>query len=111
MHFAAVDCGQGKAAWACMQAGGVYQWRARQHGDAGDVCLGADCFRLTFLLGAAVELVAMLLALMLYHRTRKLYCRGMGGRAVPQAGECGALADDDPRTDVREPLLRERGAA
>jgi hypothetical protein len=96
-----------------MQAGGVYQWRARLHGDAGDVCLGADCFRLTFLLGTAVELLAMLLALLLYHRTRTLYSsRGERGRALPQAqDECSAPADEDVQTDVREPLLREHGAA
>ena len=58
-----------------MQAGGLYQWRARLHGDMDNVCYGADCFRLTFLIAAALELGVMCLSVVLYWRTRSLYCR------------------------------------
>lgn len=31
--------------WMDAQAGGIYQLQADRHGDDGDVCIGADCFR------------------------------------------------------------------
>lgn len=55
------------------QAGSIYQTHAARHGDDGDVCIGADCFRLTFLVAAALEVVAALLAVVLYCRTSNLY--------------------------------------
>ena len=93
----------------------MYQWRAALHGDAGNVCLGVDCFRLAFVAGAALELGAMLLALALYFRTRALYYSTSGERerAGVQAqvehaiGACEDAAGCE-RMD-REPLLRGQG--
>lgn len=31
--------------WGCMQAGGVYELHGRWHGDEGNQCYGADCYR------------------------------------------------------------------
>ncbi|KAK9904691.1 hypothetical protein WJX75_000633 [Coccomyxa subellipsoidea] len=45
----------GTYALATRLAGGMYQVHAERHGDDGDVCIGADCFRLTFLIAAALE--------------------------------------------------------
>ena len=65
-----------------LQAGGLYQWKARLHGDMENVCYGADCFRFTFLIAAAVELGAMCLSFILYCRTRSLYPR----KPLPASG-------------------------
>ncbi|CAK0787583.1 hypothetical protein CVIRNUC_010805 [Coccomyxa viridis] len=63
----------GTYAFATRLAGGVYQQHGRWHGDEESECVGSDCYRLTFIVGACTEALAMLLAVVLYYRTRVLY--------------------------------------
>ena len=82
------------------QAGGLYQWRARLHGDTENLCFGADCFRLTFLIAAALELGVMCLSFVLYCRTRSLYHRKVTRASALREAE-GEV--DDPTLPGREP--------
>ncbi|KAK9838163.1 hypothetical protein WJX81_005591 [Elliptochloris bilobata] len=61
-------------------AGTLYERAAVLHSDPDNVCLGADCFRGTFLAAALVELCAAGLAAALFWRTRR---RGNNGRGTP----------------------------
>ncbi|CAL8464603.1 g4138 [Coccomyxa elongata] len=87
----------GTYALATRLAGGIYQLQAERHGDDGDVCIGADCFRSTFVIAAGLEMGAAVLALILYCRTSQLY----GGRRAGALNDNGRIALVD---EIREAL-------
>ncbi len=43
--FLVCACARCPGVLVLVQAGGMYQLHAERHGDDGDVCIGADCFR------------------------------------------------------------------
>ena len=53
----------------------LYQAAGRRHGDPGSTCLGPDCFRLAFLVMAALAAWATALSAWLLVRTRSRYRR------------------------------------
>ena len=51
----------------------MYQSQSKAHSDPENVCIGADCFRGTFLVAAGLCIVAGMLAVGLLLRTKSLY--------------------------------------
>ncbi|KAK9818151.1 hypothetical protein WJX72_007867 [[Myrmecia] bisecta] len=80
-HFATNYCllqmatSIGSYTLATKLAGYLYQQSVTRHGDSDNICLGQDCFRLTFLIAAGLGLLSTLLATILLYRTRGLYRR------------------------------------
>ena len=62
--------------------GNLYQAKARQQGSA-TTCLGADCFRTSFLIIAACNFVASFAAFWLYRKTRYIYRKQIDDVAAP----------------------------
>lgn len=56
-------------------AGALYDQKAEEHLKDPNVCIGADCFRDSFLIAAALQALSTVLAGVLYVRTQALYKR------------------------------------
>ena len=64
----------GSSLLATWLAGALYTRALARHG-GGRACRGADCFRDTFLILAALAAAALATAVVLWHRTRPLYVK------------------------------------
>ena len=58
---------------ATQLAGAMYEMVLHRRHQHGATCLGVDCFKYTFLAVCALSLLATLLAVVLWHRTRNMY--------------------------------------
>ena len=65
----------GSSLLATWLAGALYARALARHGGGGGACRGPDCFRATFLLLAGLAAAALVIAVVLWHRTRPLYAK------------------------------------
>ena len=87
LQLAPAACGYG---FGALLIGFLYQETGKKHGDPAGTCVGADCFKLSFIIMAASAGVAFVLACVLTTRTLKLY-----------RFEANALHDFDQESEIR----------